>query len=244
MAHRSKLASPRAHSKSKSSPKESGREKSHPKAKNGLVLDENYWSSLYGDGYDIDGHFNAKEHARYAKSLLDLMDTRVHSLGDFGFGKGLLLKEFVKTFKPARVVAVEPSSDRVEELKTQKWISQTHIQIHNSELENFQPPFLSYAPLDLGICNSVLQYIDDSHLKKVVENLSIFNQFLYFTVPTSEDYKRMKKEIGFEDPYAYARSLKFYRKLLSPHFHFVSFNLLESKRSKSPLVFESELFLF
>lgn len=216
----------------------------YPKGKNGLVLDETYWSALYGDGYDIDGHFNAKQHARYAKSLMDLMDCKVQSLGDFGFGKGVLLREFTKVFKPARVVAVEPSPERVEELRKQKWTSSTHIQIHNTGLENFQPPYLSYAPLDLGICNSVVQYIPEKELKLVVENLAKFTKFLYFTVPTKEDYKRMKKEIGFEDPYAFQRSLKYYRNLLSPFFHFVSFNLLESKKSPDPVVFSAEIFQF
>jgi trans-aconitate methyltransferase len=215
----------------------------HPTGRDGLVLDETYWNSLYGDGYDIDGHFNAKEHAKYAKSLMDLMDVKVQSLGDFGFGKGLLLREFNRAFKPARVVALEPSIDRVEELRKQKWISSTHIQIHNQTLEEFDPPYLSYAPLDLGICNSVIQYIPDRELKKVIEKFAKFTKFLYFNVPTKNDYIRMKKEIGFEDPYAHQRDLKFYKKLLSPYFHFVSFNLLESKTSKSPLVFEAEIFL-
>ena len=48
------------------------------------------------DGSIIDGVHNAKEHARYIKSILNLADVEVTSIADFGFGKGILLREFVK----------------------------------------------------------------------------------------------------------------------------------------------------
>jgi trans-aconitate methyltransferase len=216
----------------------------YPKVNQGLVLDETYWDEMYGDTYNVDGLFNAKEHAKYAASIFQLMDTKVQSLGDFGFGKGALFKEFTKVFKPARVIGVEPSPERVEEIRGQAWIEKTHIQIHNTSLQEFNPPYLSYAPLDLGICNSVFQYIPDKDLKSIVKKLASFCRFLYFTVPTDKDYKRMKKDIAFVDPYAFSRSVQFYRKLLSPYFHFVSFNLLESKTKINPLVFEEEFFRF
>ncbi|NCN10114.1 MAG: class I SAM-dependent methyltransferase [Leptospira sp.] len=215
----------------------------YPKANNGFVMDEKYWDALYGETYDIDGVFNAKQHASYVKALFALMETKVQSLGDFGFGKAALLREFVKAFKPARVLAVEPSPERVEELRSKAWIEKVHIQIHNSNLQDFNPPYLKYAPMDLIICNSVFQYMEDKDVKKVAEKLSKSTRFLYFTVPTKKDYLRMKKQIAFSDPYAYARSTQFYRKILSKHFNFVSFNLLESKY-QLPSVFEEELFRF
>lgn len=216
----------------------------YPKGNRGLVLDETYWDSLYGETYDVDGVFNAKLHAKYAQSLLQLMDVRVLGLGDFGFGKGALLREFTKAFKPARVVAVEPSPERVEELRKQSWITKVHIRIHNTTLQEFQPTYLGYAPLDLGICNSVFQYIGDRDLKNITPRLAHYTRFLYFTVPTDADYRRMKNDLDFVDPYAYSRSKKFYTKLLSDHFYFVGFNLLESKihSQKESLVFEEDLF--
>ena len=215
----------------------------HPKAKEGLIMDETYWDSLYGDSYDIDGVFNANKHAKYAFSLLSLMETKVQSLGDFGFGKGVLLREFVKVFRPARIIAVEPSPERVEELRSKAWIQKTHIQIHNSTLQEFNPPYMKYAPLDLAICNSVFQYIQDNEIKSLTEKLASMTRFLYFTVPTKIYYERMKKQIAFSDPYAYSRSTEFYRKILSKYFHFVSFNLMESKIQSSP-IFEEEIFKF
>jgi len=215
----------------------------HPKANKGLVMDEVYWDSLYGETYDIDGVFNAKQHANYVKSLFALMDTKVQSLGDFGFGKGALLREFVKALKPARVIAVEPSPERVEELRSKAWIEKVHIQIHNSTLQDFNPPYLRYAPMDLIICNSVFQYMEERDIKKVTEKLSKSTRFLYFTVPTKKDYERMKKEIVFSDPYAYSRRTQFYRRILAKHFNFVAYNLLESKY-QLPSVFEEELFKF
>ncbi|WCL47543.1 class I SAM-dependent methyltransferase [Leptospira sp. GIMC2001] len=215
----------------------------YPKVNQGLVLNEAYWKGVYGDGYDVDGDYNARLHAKYIHSLFQLMESKIQSLGDFGFGKASLLREFVKIFKPARVVALEPSPERVEDLRKKSWVSTTHIQIFNTTLQEFDPPYLRHAPLDLAICNSVLQYIPDKELKDVVAKMAQLSRFLYFTVPTKNDYIRMKKEIAFEDPYAFVRNLKFYRKLMSEHYHYVSYNLLESKFFPAT-VFHEEFFKF
>ncbi|KPA24078.1 Methyltransferase domain protein [Leptospira interrogans] len=63
---------------------------------NGLPFEIAYWRDIYGSGTDVDATFNAKEHARYAKSILNLMEINVNSIADFGFGKAILLKEMVK----------------------------------------------------------------------------------------------------------------------------------------------------
>jgi len=203
-----------------------------------------YWSRFYGDRYCIDGDFNAKEHARYVRSLLDLVGYTVQSIGDYGFGKGKLLYEFYKAFRPVRIVAVEPHEERVKDLRKKKWIQNSHIQIYQSNLEDFNPKYLSYTPLDLGICNSVLQYVEDRKLETILERLARFNKLLYVAVPTQNDYIRMKKELGFNDPYARARPLKVYRRLFSKYFWFVGLNLLESRYNIEPTRFEAELYKF
>ena len=94
---------------------------------------------------------------------------------------------------------------------------------------NFSLAKLEREPVELGICNSVLQYLPDSVLPQVIERLAKYCNYLYFTVPTKADYDLMRKEMNFSDPYAFERSQKKYRKLLSRDFEIVSYNLLQSK---------------
>ena len=52
----------------------------------------------------------------------------------------------------------------------------------------------------------------------------------------------MKKDLAFDDPYAYKRSRGFYRKIISPSFRTVSYDLLESRYFEG--TFDDELFIF
>ncbi|WP_086005151.1 class I SAM-dependent methyltransferase [Leptospira alstonii] len=195
---------------------------------NGLPFETAYWRDIYGSGTDVDATFNAKEHARYAKSILNLMEIDVNSVADFGFGKGILLKEMVKIFKPGRVLAIDPSEQMLDELLVQKWIRSWNISVLNTTVQELDLSYFVHLPFDLGICNSVVQYIKGD-LKSVFEKLHKIVKYLYFSVPTKDDYIRMKKDIHFEDPYAYVRTKKQYLKVIEPYFRRVGFNLLESR---------------
>ncbi|MCE9500202.1 MAG: class I SAM-dependent methyltransferase [Leptospira sp.] len=210
---------------------------------NGKLFEQAYWSDIYGRGDDVDGTFNAKEHARYLHSLFSLLKIRIRSIFDFGFGKGVLLREFSKLFEPLKIVAVDPSVQMVEAIRTCDWIRKYNAAIIHNSIQDLEPAKFKYAPFDLGICNSVLQYIPDSELQTAVEKISLLAKYVYFTVPTDQDYDRMKKEIKFQDPYAYHRSKNFYLKKLKPFFTFVSFNVLESRIVKE-CQFEDEIFRF
>jgi len=207
---------------------------------NKLPFDQKYWKEIYGDGHDVDGTFNAREHAAYIKSLFRLMDINVHSLGDFGFGKGKLLKAFAEALDPDRIIAIDPSEEMVGGLLKASWIKNYEIAISHSSLEKIRLRYLEKEPLDLLILNSVLQYV--STPGPVMDRLAKIARYVYFSVPTAGDYKRMKKELGFEDPYAFKRSKGFYRKIISPGFRHVSWNLLESRFFQES--FEDELFIF
>lgn len=207
---------------------------------NGLPFEMAYWRDIYGSGADVDATFNAKEHARYARSILSLMEINVNSIADFGFGKAILLKEMVKIFKPGRIMAIDPSEQMLDELLAQKWIRAWNISILNTTVQELDLSYFVYLPVDLGICNSVVQYIQGD-LRPVFEKLHKIVKYLYFSVPTKNDYIRMKKDIYFEDPYAYVRTKKQYLKMLKPYFRRVSFNLLES-RLISDFRFTDELF--
>lgn len=207
---------------------ESSEDEGLTRGANGLPFETEYWRDIYGSGTDVDATFNAKEHARYAKSILNLMEINVNSIADFGFGKGILLKEMVKIFKPGRVLAIDPSEQMLDELIAQKWIRAWNISVLNTTVQELDLSYFVHLPFDLGICNSVVQYIEGD-LKPVFEKLHKIVKYLYFSVPTKDDYIRMKKEIYFEDPYAFVRTKKEYMKMIEPYFRRVGFNLLESR---------------
>ncbi|HMV41955.1 MAG TPA: class I SAM-dependent methyltransferase [Leptospiraceae bacterium] len=207
-----------------------------------MSFNQKYWDEMYAEeeGSVIDGIHNAKEHALYAKSILDLGEVKVKSMADLGFGKAILLKEFTKQFRPERIIAIDPSEEAVSILKKQKWIQSTRHKIYKSTLEKFNPK----TKVDLGICNSVFQYISTPNIRKTYEKLAGFCKYLYFSVPTKEDYLYMEKELNFVDPYALVRTKKFYLDSLSPYFTIVSHNLLESKILINESGFLYEFFRF
>jgi hypothetical protein len=210
---------------------------------NNKPFEEEYWQDVYGTGETVDGNFNAKEHARYLRSLFDLMGVRVKSIIDFGFGNGILFQAFVNQFKPAHVQGVEPSNLMFDQILAEDWYENTNIALSHTTIEGLSlPPAL--LPFDLGICNSVLQYID-TDIEVIFDKLSTYTRYLYFSVPTKADYQRMKKDLSFEDPFAYLRTKKFYTDRLSPFFTIVSHNVLESKKyPKEQYSFMDELYQF
>ncbi len=191
----------------------------------------------------IDGIDNAKEHAKYLKSILNLGEVFVESIGDFGFGKGILLREIAKEFKPKQIIAIDPSKEANDKLKKQAWIQKYSYKIKQTTLENFTESNIK-KPLDLGICNSIFQYISSDDVTPAIEKLARLCKYVYFSVPTKVDYEYMKNELDFIDPYAFVRNKKFYTKAMSPYFTIVSHNLLESKIHIKESGFLYEFFRF
>jgi hypothetical protein len=212
------------------------------KSANGLPFDKEYWDDMYAEDEEsvIDGIFNAENHANYVFELFLLMEVKIRSIGDIGFGLGVLLKEFVSRFKPNRVVAIDPSEESINRLLKEKWHKKLAIAIKQSTIENYDITYLKKNPLDLVICNSVLQYLPKNNVESAFEKLAHISKYVYVSIPTAKDYEYMKKELNFTDPYAYSRDRKFYLKSWKNHFHAVSHNVLESKYTikKSPFLFE------
>ncbi|EPG50042.1 methyltransferase domain protein [Leptospira kirschneri serovar Cynopteri str. 3522 CT] len=148
---------------------------------NGLPFEMAYWRDIYGSGTDVDATFNAKEHARYAKSILSLMEINVNSIADFGFGKAILLKEMVKIFKPGRIMAIDPSEQMLDELLAQKWIRAWNISVLNTTVQELDLSYFVHLPFDLGICNSVVQYIQGD-LRPVFEKLHKIVKYFYISL--------------------------------------------------------------
>merc|ERR1712129_465803 len=82
----------------------------------------------------------------------------------------------------------------------------------------------------LGLCVSVLQYMDDKDCELTLRSLAKHCDFLYFDVVTSEEYEIMSNGGSqFKDAWAISRSKLFYWKILFKHFRMVSNMIWESK---------------
>lgn len=187
-------------------------------------FDQHYWDQQYSDLKTIDGIGNVKDHSRYLAAFFNLEGFEVESLIDFGFGYGHLLKEMARVLKPRRIEGIEPSPPAFKKvhLKGAKLYQEDLVTWSQNETRK---PWV----YDLGICNSVFQYLSDQELKIVLPILSQRVRYLYLTVPTDIEYERQKSELNFEDPWSKARTRSKYHRLLKPHFTFISTRILESK---------------
>ena len=127
-----------------------------------MSLEKDYFESIYKKGELIDGEYNAKSHARYLFQLFHLVEAQIDSVADYGCGGGKLLYEVLKLFRPSRVYAMDSSQHIFNEISTKQWIKDWSVRLEKKELVQIEPPKKSY---DLGICNSVLQYLEEENEK-------------------------------------------------------------------------------
>lgn len=191
-----------------------------------MSLEKDYFDKIYAKTELIDGDYNAKSHARYLFQILSLVEANVNSVADYGFGKGKLLYETIKLFRPSKVMALDSSEYAYEELKKQKWVRDWKLDLQHKELSEIVPPKKAF---DLGICNSVLQYVQDEDLEPILERISYSCRFVYLHVPSREDYEKLKLQVDFKDPWAKKRPHRIYEDLVLRYFTRVSWGLLESK---------------
>ena len=194
-----------------------------------LPYGRHYWKTVYQRPGDMDGISNYKEHCRYLKSIFDLENIEIESVVDLGCGFGHILGELVRRFNPQTMIAVEPcafalrqAKDRNSRYKEISFANKTIQQWCTAETKKKHT-------FDLGVCQSVLQYVSTAELKWLIPILAKKFRYLYLTVPTSHEYTLQRVQEGFTDPFAYRRSKEAYRTLLKPHFTFVGSRLLESK---------------
>lgn len=201
---------------------------------------KNYWG-MYTKLKDqtIDGVDNAFEYARYIKACLYLAEFPVKSMIDIGFGNGILFKEFLKTFKPKFSTGIEPSEFIYKQIQKERTLKNFKTKIYNKKIEDFKFD----RNYDLGICNSMFQYLKDSKVEPTFKKLAKNISYLYFSVPTKTDYAKMELDLNFKDEFAIKRSKEYYIKTLKPYFRMVSYNLLESKILQKESKFPYELFV-
>ncbi|MEM7535718.1 MAG: class I SAM-dependent methyltransferase [Chloroflexota bacterium] len=193
-----------------------------------------YWDENYYDLSLMEFTFNARQHAVALRELFSLEDIHVNTMIDFGFGLGHLLREMTIAFQPFIVVGVEPSEYPFQVVKDEAVLDN----LANADVHLFQTDMHSWlhkehppleAPLDLGICSGVFQYLSDDEIASVVPQLAHWVKYLYFTVDTDLLYQYQEEELDYVDRFATQRSQQQYYEMITPYFTAVSSRLLESK---------------
>ncbi len=193
-------------------------------------FEKEYWNTTYKHPEIMDGIANDKIHASYLAMLFQLQDIEINSVIDLGFGYGNIFKEVVNTLPINKSCGVEPSRHAYSKFIKSGFSPNHPFKIINQSILDWcEKSPKNFTNFDLAICTSVFQYIDDKTLKKIIPILSKRIKYLYLTVPTHHELYRQVNDFNFFDPYAIRRPKHFYTSLLTKHFTFISFRLLESK---------------
>lgn len=192
-------------------------------------FEADYWEANYSQPHCMDGIGNAKEHARYLKSFCEVESVEIDSIVDFGCGLGYQFQEILYLFSPSRALGIEPSMHVQSELRKRDLdpYNRIDVDLRQQGIESWCVG--KEEDFDLGICMSVLQYLDDAAIEACMPIIASRVQYLYLTVPTDVELQRQIDECHFKDEWAIHRSRERYKELLSPSFTFISSRILESK---------------
>jgi len=191
-----------------------------------------YWDENYSEPKEMDCIANAKEHAEYMDLAFRLDFIDIGSIIDFGFGTGHLFKAVLDRFIPFKSYGIEPSQYIFEkiDIKRLKPCVSAKIKLDNIDLCSWaKKQKTGSKTYDLGICTSVLQYLDSRELDICLPVMAEKVKYLYLTVPTDLELERQVEDLEFHDSYAMRRSRAFYQRKLKSHFTFISSRILESK---------------
>lgn len=192
-----------------------------------------YWDENYSELDTMDGVVNAREHALYLKALFRVQTINIKRILDLGCGLGHLGVAMANTFKVQSYLGVEPSAHAFKEFRDHQLenFKTNDCEIIKTDIISFleSEQFQDEKPYDLGICSSVLQYLDDDSIHDAMQSVFKKCRYLYISAPTDIELDRQIDDLEFFDRYAIRRSKEQYMKLIRPYFNFVSWRLLESK---------------
>src|SRR5690606_37690710 len=133
----------------------------------------------------------------------------VSSIIDFGFGQGQLFQKMLKAFLPYKACGIEPSTYIFEKAQSKKLkpVDSTKLTLLNEDIQTWcQRPNSPHTRFDLGLCTSILQYVDDETLSEVLPIMAQRVKYLYLTVPTDLELKKQIEQMKFHDKYAISRT--------------------------------------
>tara|TARA_B100001248_G_scaffold261746_1_gene254013 strand:+ start:21028 stop:21639 length:612 start_codon:yes stop_codon:yes gene_type:complete len=197
------------------------------------MFEKEYFHKLYPKDACIDGDFNAPEHAKYIQSFFQLLEVDIEKVCDFGCGRGRLLYYVTRLLRPQYVEACDVSDYALSYLKNKTWTQDYTFK--KTEIKGFKSRHI----FDLGICNSVLQYVLDEDLEASYACMAKSCRYLYLHVPSSEDYKVLAEDLDFYDPYAYLRCKERYELIRKKYFRSIGYGFMQSlqnQRKNDPMI--------
>ena len=191
-----------------------------------------YWNTLFSDPDRMECVGNADRHAAYLQAALAVELVPVRTVVGVGVGLGALFAEVLKTFRPRKALALEPSHwawSRLDTERLQTTVSMNLRVLKQDLLSWCRQEMRGWERFDLGLCTSVFQYLSEAEIQSVLPVMSQRIAHLYFTVPTDEELGLQRQDCGLTDRWAHSRSASWYRERISPHFAVVSGRLLQSR---------------
>ncbi len=205
-------------------------------------FEEEYFNEVFTN-FLIDGDYNAKFHINYILAYFELFEFKIKSILEIGFGNGNMLEEISKKAKLDRIIANEISELKTKELLKKRFIQKQNIAIINQNFLDIETKYLEQLPVDLCICNSVLQYIEEEKLDSFLNKISRISKYVYLTIPTKKDFQNLKIRLNFEDKYAFQREKVLYKNFIQKYFRTIGTNLLESKFLINDSILKQEFYL-
>lgn len=163
-------------------------------------FDRDYYERFYGDAATrVTSAAETARLARFVTGYLDYLGIHVKSALDVGCGLGLWKKPLTKAYPGLRYTGLEYSEHLAKKLG---WV---------------RGSIASYAgsPVDLVICQGVLQYVPDRELGPAITNLArLSRQALYLEALTKGDWEN-NADRSVTDGAVHLRTVARYRKLLT-----------------------------
>ena len=205
-------------------------------------FDRVYFSQQIADPDRFDGVGNAGVHMDYIDAFLKLEN--IHHpdyVLDVGCGLGHMLEAVGKKWGNVYCEGIDSSQFAIQDATLT--LKPFNCELKHMDLLKWVFELYSANSFGLGICMSVLQYLDDDAVHQVLNKLSNLTWLVYLTVPTDEEQRSMKTW-GYVDPLAKSRTREQYIDLISPYFHFVGNRFLESKNQTCYYTIKERLFRF
>ncbi len=139
----------------------------------------------------------------FVTAYLKHMDLPVRRILDMGCGLGLMRRPLSEGFARASYTGVEWSEHLCERLGWQR----------GSVVD-----YAARWPFDLVVCHDVIQYLDDAHAGRAIDNLArLCRGALYLGVLTREDWEHNCDRARTDDR-VHLRGAAWYRRRLARHF--------------------------
>lgn len=188
-------------------------------------FDADYYARYYDDpNTRVASAESTGRLARFVCAYLAYLEVEVESVLEFGCGLGWWREPLREAYPAASYVGVELSEHLCE---VHGWTRGSVVDYEHHE------------PVDLVVCQGVLQYLDDKQARAAIANLAHHaGSALYLEALTRGDWREVCDRER-TDGEVHLRTLSWYRRALSPHFRSCGGGLFVS-RASSVALFELE----